>query len=169
MTVEKSCQRLLNKRASDGRTIMPVTVEQLCQWLLKNHTSHFLTIVPVTVEALWQWLLNNRASDSSTSKCPHNNVCSKIPFRASSCHTKSSQLITIRHILAGFSVTRVLLKCIYEQTVVYVRDCFSIEPYALQKPVNLQCKCVESFLYSASFYWKVFPKKHCGLFVNTFQ
>ena len=168
-TVEYSCQRQLKNRASHCCIIVPVTVEQSCQWLLKNHASHFLTIVLVTVEALCQWLLNNRASDSSTSKCPCNNVCSEIPFRVSSCYTNSSQLVTIRDILAGFSVTRFLLKCIYEQTVVYVRDCFSIEPYALQKPVNLQCKWIESFLYRASFYWKVFSKKHCGLFVNTFQ
>ena len=49
---------------------------------------------------------------------------------------KSSQLITIRDKLAGFSTVRFLLKCIYEQTVVYVRKCFSVETCALQKSVN---------------------------------
>ena len=37
-----------------------------------------------------------------------------------SYHIKSSHLITIRDKLAGFSMVRFLLECIYEQTVVYV-------------------------------------------------
>ena len=48
----------------------------------------------------------------------------------SSYHMKSSQLIAIRDKLAGFFMARFLLKCIYEQTVVYIRKCFSIETYA---------------------------------------
>ena len=38
--------------------------------------------------------------------------------------------------LAGFSMVRFLLKCINEQTVIYIRKYFSVETYALQKPVN---------------------------------
>ena len=125
-TVEESCQLLLNNRTSRCCIIVPVTVEQSCHWLLKNHASHCRTIMPVTVEALCQWLLNNCNSDSSTSICPRDNVCFEIPFRVSSYHTKSSQLIILRHKLAGFSVARFLMKCIYEQTVVYVQICFSI-------------------------------------------
>ena len=123
-TVEQSCQWLLNNRASDSWIIVPATVEESCQSLLHNCAGDCWTIVPVTVEALCQWLLNNRVSDSSTSKCPRDNVCSEIPSRVSSYHTKSSQLISIRHKLAGFSEARFLLKCVYEQSVVYVRKCF---------------------------------------------
>ena len=137
VTIEQSCKWLLNNRANDCWRIVPVTVEELCQWLLKNCASHCWILVPVTVEKLCQSLLNNRASDSSTSgKCPRDNDCSEIPTRVSLCHIKSRQLITIRDKLAGFSMARLLLKYIYEQTVVYVRKCFSIETYALQKPVN---------------------------------
>ena len=114
------------------------------------------------------YLLNNHASDSSRSKCPRDNVCSEIPFRMRSCHIKSSQLITIRDKLAGFSMLRFLLKCIYEQIVVYVRKCFSVETYR-NCSIDLQSKWINWFLYSANFYWKVFPKRRCGLFVNTFQ
>ena len=57
---KKSCPWLLNNRASDCWTIVPVTVEQSCQWLLKNHASDCWTIVPVTVEPLYQRLLRNR-------------------------------------------------------------------------------------------------------------
>ena len=136
-TVEQSCQWLLNHRASDCWIIVPMTVEESCQWLLKNCASHCWILVPVTVEKLCQWLLNNRASDSSTSgKCTRDNDCSEISPRVSLCRIKSSQLITIRDKLAGFSMARFLLRCIYEQTVVYVRECFSIETYALQTPVN---------------------------------
>ena len=89
VTVEESCQWLLNNRASDCWTIMPVTVDQSSQWLLndhasycwtkvpatversfqlllKNYTSHCWRTVPVTVQELCQWLLNNCASDSET-------------------------------------------------------------------------------------------------------
>ena len=133
---KKSCPWLLNNRASHCWIIMPVTVEQSCQWLLNNRASHCWTIVPVTVEELYQWLLNNRVSDTSTSKCPRDNDCLEIPFSVSSYHTKSSQLITIRGKLAGFSMVRFSLKCIYEQTVVYVWKCFSVETSALPKPVD---------------------------------
>ena len=94
---------------------MPVTVEESCQPLLNNR------------EELCQCLLNNRVRDSSTSKRPRDNVCSEIPFRVSSYHIQSSQLISIKDKLAGFSMARFLLKCIYEQTVVYVWKYFSIE------------------------------------------
>ena len=141
VTVEELCQWLLKNHASDCWTIVVATVEQSCQWLLNNCASDSWIIVPatveescqsllhnclhnLTVEALCQWLLNNRVSDSSTSKCPRDNVCSEIPSRVSSYHTKSSQLISIRHKLAGFSEARFLLKCVYEQSVVYVRKCF---------------------------------------------
>ena len=141
VTVEELCQWLLKNHASDCWTIVVATVEQSCQWLLNNCANDSWIIVPatveescqsllhnclhnLTVEALCQWLLNNRVSDSSTSKCPRDNVCSEIPSRVSSYHTKSSQLISIRHKLAGFSEARFLLKCVYEQSVVYVRKCF---------------------------------------------
>ena len=68
----------------------------------------------MTAEELRQWLLNNRVSDSSTSKCPRDNVCSEIPFRVSSYHMKFSQLITIWDKLAGFSIVRFLLRCTYD-------------------------------------------------------
>ena len=51
--------------------------------------------------------------DSSTSKCPRGNACSETTFRVSPYRTKPSQLITIRKKLAGFSMVRFLLKCIY--------------------------------------------------------
>ena len=68
--------------------------------------------MPVTVD---------QPCDSSTSKCPRDNVCLEIPFRVSLYHKKSSQLITIRDKLAGFFMVQFLLKCIYEQILVYVR------------------------------------------------
>ena len=92
--------------------------------------------MPVTCEESCQRLLNNCVSDSSTSKCPRGNVCSEITFNVISYHIKSSQLITIRDKLAGCSMVRFLLKCVYEQTVAYVRKCLSVEACALQKPVN---------------------------------
>ena len=46
VTVEQSCQWLLNNRAS----IVPATVEESCQWLLSNRASDCWTIVPATVE-----------------------------------------------------------------------------------------------------------------------
>ena len=95
--------------------------------------------MPVAVEQPCQRQLNKRnalGGISEQSLCPRDNDCSEIPPRVSLCHIKSSQLITIRDKLAGFSMARFLLKYIYEQTVVYVRKCFSIETYALQKPVN---------------------------------
>ena len=48
VTVEESCQPLLNNPASDCWRIVPVTLEQSCQWLLINR---------------YQWLLNNCTSD----------------------------------------------------------------------------------------------------------
>ena len=56
--------------------------------------------------------------------------------RESSYHKKSSQLITNRDKLTGFSMVRFFMKCIYEQTVVYVRKYFSVETCALQELVN---------------------------------
>ena len=73
---------------------------------------------------------------SSTSKCPHDSVCLEIPLRVSLYHKISSQLITIRDKIAGFSMVRFLLKCIYEQILMYVRKCFSVETCALQKPFD---------------------------------
>ena len=110
---KKFCPWLLKNRASHCWTIVPVTVEELYQWLLKNRASHCWKIVPVTVEELYQWLLNNCAShcwvivpvigeqscqrllnncatDSSTSKCPRDNVCSEITFRVSSYQIECS-------------------------------------------------------------------------------
>ena len=85
VTVEQSCQWLLNNRISHCWIIVPVTVKQSCQWLLKNRASDYWTIlsatvahnseplnnrasdcwiiIPTTVEELWQWLLKNYASD----------------------------------------------------------------------------------------------------------
>ena len=63
VTVEQSCQWLLNNHASDSWTIVPVTAEQSRQRLLKNRASHCWIIMPVTVEQSCQWLLNNCASD----------------------------------------------------------------------------------------------------------
>ena len=83
--------------------------------------------VPVTAE---------QPCDSSISKCPRDNVCLEIPFRVSLYHKKSSQLITIKDKLAGFFMIQFLLKCIYEQILVYVRKYFSVETCPLQKPVN---------------------------------
>ena len=83
--------------------------------------------MPVTVD---------QPCDSSTSKCPRDNVYLEIPFRVSSYHNKSTQLMTIRDELAGFSILRFLLKCVYEQILVYVRKRFSVETCALQKQVN---------------------------------
>ena len=48
VTVEESCQPLLNNRASNYWRTVPVTVQELCQWLL---------------EEFCQWLLMNRAND----------------------------------------------------------------------------------------------------------
>ena len=136
VTLEESCQPLLNNRASDCWRIIPVTVEESCQPLLHNCTSDWWTIVAVTVEESCQRLLNNRARDSSTSKCPRDNTCSEMSFRVSSYHIKSSQLITTGDKLASFSMVRFLLTCIYKQSVNYVRKWFSVETCALQKPVN---------------------------------
>ena len=83
-----------------------------------------------TLKRVHDMIITCSARDSSTSKCPRDNVCSEIPFRVSSYHTKSSHLITIRDKLAGFSMVLFLLKCIYEQTVVYFRKCFSLETCA---------------------------------------
>ena len=128
-------------------------------WLCKTSSNSFIrikyyycycwTFVPVAFEGLWHWLLNNRARVSSTSKCP----LFENTFQSEFVSYKFSQLITIRDKLAGFSVVRFILKCIYEQCVVYVCKCFSVETCALQKPVN----------------WKVLPKRHCDLFTNIFQ
>ena len=125
----------MNNRASNCWKIVSATVDQSCHRLLPIILNCW-TIVPVTVEQSCQGLLNNRARDSSTSKCPRDNVCSEIPFRVNSYRIKSGQLVTIRNKLAGFSMVGFLLECIYEQTVVYVRKCFSLEACALQKPVN---------------------------------
>ena len=59
-------------------------------------------------------------------------LCLGTSFRVSLYHIKSSQLITIRDKLSGFSMVWFLLKCIYEQTGLYVRKCFSVETFALQ-------------------------------------
>ena len=62
-TVEEFCQQRKNKKsARDCWIILPVTVEQSCQWLLNNRASDCWTIVPVTVEKLCQWLLMNRGN-----------------------------------------------------------------------------------------------------------
>ena len=61
VTVEQSCQCLLNNHASACWAIMPVTVEESCQWLLKNHASDCWRIVPVAVEESCQWLLINHS------------------------------------------------------------------------------------------------------------
>ena len=71
----KSCQRLLNNRASDCWIIVQATVEQPYQRLLNNRASDWWRIMPATVQQSCQRLLNDRASYSSTSKCPHDNVC----------------------------------------------------------------------------------------------
>ena len=84
--------------------------------------------MPVTAE---------QPCDRSTSKCPRDNVCWEIPFRVSWYHKKSSQLITIRNKIAGFSMVRFLLQCIYEQILMYVQKFFSVETSALQKPFDL--------------------------------
>ena len=135
-TVEQSCQWLLKNYNSDCWRIITVTVEELCQPLLSNRASDWWTIVPVIGEQSCQRLLNNCATDSSTSECPHDNVCSEIAFRVSSYQIECNQLITIGDKLAGFSMVRILLKCIYEQSVNNVRKCFSVDTCALQKPVN---------------------------------
>ena len=156
VSVEELCQWLVKNHARVCWTIFPATVEQSCGWLLKNYNSEFCRIGPVTCEESCQRLLNNYASDSSTSKCPRGNVFSEITFRDSSYHIKSSHLITIRDKLAGFSIVRFLLKCIYEQIVVYVQRCLSVEACTLQPyrnwSIDLQCKWIDWFLYSASFY-----------------
>ena len=54
LTVEQSCQVLLNNRAA--------TVKQSCQWLLNSCATDCWTIVPATLEKLCPWLLENRAS-----------------------------------------------------------------------------------------------------------
>ena len=156
VTVEQSWQQMLNNHANDFWTTVPVTVEHSYQWLLNIPASDCWTIVAVTVEQLCQWLLNNCASNSeqsyqwqlnniffwcfccliSTSKCPWGNACLKILFRVSLCHINTGQLIAIRDKLAGFSMVRFLLECIYEQTVVYIRKCLSVETCTIQKPVN---------------------------------
>ena len=133
---KKFCPWLLKNRASHCWTIVPVTVEELYQWQLNNRASQCWVIVPVIGEQSFQWLVNNCATDSSTSKCPRDNVCSEIAFRVSSYQIESSQLITTGDKLAGFSMVRILLKCIYEQSVNNVRKCFSVDTCALQKPVN---------------------------------
>ena len=63
LTVENSCQRLLNNYISDCWTILPTTVEVSCQQLLKNCVSDCWTIVPATVEQSCRWMLKNYASD----------------------------------------------------------------------------------------------------------
>ena len=147
MIVEQSYQRLLNNRSSDCWTILPVTVEQLCQWLLNNCASDRWTIVPATVE---QYLSLEFLLLNLTSKYTQDDVCSEVPF---------SQLLTITNKLSGFSKLRFLLKHICEQTLFY---CWN-------RSVELQCKSNDWFPYSASFYWKVFLNRHCGLFVNIFS
>ena len=59
LTVEQSCQWLLNNCADNFRTILPTTVEKLCLHLLNNHPNNCWTW-------LWLWLLNNVVSDSWT-------------------------------------------------------------------------------------------------------
>ena len=59
VTVEQSCQVLLNNLTSDCWTFVPLTVEEICQWLLKNRASNCWTIVLVTVEELYHQLLKN--------------------------------------------------------------------------------------------------------------
>ena len=63
VTVEQSCQWLLNNRTNDCWIIVPATVEESCQPLLHICASDCSTIVPVTVEESCQPLLNNRVSD----------------------------------------------------------------------------------------------------------
>ena len=50
VTVEESCQSLLNNCTSGCRRIIPVNVEESCQPLLINHDSDCWKIVPVIVE-----------------------------------------------------------------------------------------------------------------------
>ena len=63
VTVEQSCQSLLNNYASDCWTIVPVTNEESYQWLLSNGASDCRTMVPVTVQQSCQPLMKNHASD----------------------------------------------------------------------------------------------------------
>ena len=60
---KKPCPWLLNNRANDCWTIVPVTIEQSCQWLLNNRASNCWVIVPATIEESCQWLLNNCTTD----------------------------------------------------------------------------------------------------------
>ena len=113
-------------------------IEGLCQWLLKNCARDCWTILPGNVEQSCQWLLKNCASDcwiTMPATVQRVNALGNT-FQGELVSYKSSQLITIRDKLVGFSVVRFLLKCIYEQTVVYVRKYFSVETCALQKPVS---------------------------------
>ena len=74
---KKFCPWLLNNRASDCCTIVPVTVEQSRQWLSNNCASDCWWIVPATIEESYQWLLINRASECWTIACQrllHNRV-----------------------------------------------------------------------------------------------
>ena len=144
MSVEELCRWLVKNRTWDCWTILPATVDQLCQWLFKNYTSDCWRIVLLTCEESYQPPLNNCASNCWTTvpvtvqQVNALGVMSaqKYLFRVSSYHIKSSQLITIREKLAGFSMVRFLLKCIYEQIVVYVQKCLLVETCALQKLVN---------------------------------
>ena len=82
---------------------------------IRNLPPFHLTKLAVQIARIWKW---------------------KYLSRWASITKKSSQLITISDKLTGFFMVRVLLKCIYEQILEYVRKCFLVETCALQKPVN---------------------------------
>ena len=67
MTVEQSCQWMLNSCTKDCWKIVPMSFEQSYQRLLNNHGINCARdcsrITPATGEELWQWFLKNRPSN----------------------------------------------------------------------------------------------------------